>query len=446
MKNVLLVLAVALSCPVAAAPSANDVEATQLAAALFSNDLATRRDTLRRIEARGGTDMVAPLIFGLRYFKRGTDQVVHVLKHLTGARPGGDWAAWLAWQQQHPEIVPFDGFDALQSVLLGNIDAGFRKYVYRGVRHEIRLEEIVWGGVRSDGIPALTRPAMIPAAEAGYLSDRDWVFGVAINGDVRAYPYRIMDWHEMLNDVIGGVPVSLAYCTLCGSGILFATRVPGYDEAFIFGSSGLLYRSNKLMFDSATQSLWNQFTGRPVVGPLTASGIELAILPLVSARWGDWRRRHPQTTVLSVDTGFERPYRRGAAYGEYFDSPDLMFPVASVSDRHRPKDVVFGLRLGPGSQSWPLSAFRGGRVINARLGVVDVVVIGDARRREVRAYRADGRRFEKAGRALDVVRANDGSTWRLTEPALVGPDGTTLARLPGHLAYWFAWSGYLGDG
>ena len=94
-------------------------------------------------------------------------------------------------------------------------------------QHSIRLEEIVWGGVVKDGIPALTNPALLPGADAAYLNDSDLVFGVAINGDVRAYPLRIMDWHEMFNDVIGGVPVSLAYCTLCGSGILFETTVPG---------------------------------------------------------------------------------------------------------------------------------------------------------------------------------------------------------------------------
>ena len=116
----------------------------------------------------------------------------------------------------------------------------------------------------------------------------------------------------MLNDVVGGVPVTLAYCTLCGSGILYDARVPGDDEPFVFGSSGLLYRSNKLMYDQATHSLWSQFTGRPVVGPLTGSGIELAVLPVAIASWRDWRDRHPDTQVLSLDTGYDRDYARGS--------------------------------------------------------------------------------------------------------------------------------------
>ena len=142
-----------------------------------------------------------------------------------------------------------------------------------------------------DGIPALTNPKQVAPEQATYLTDDELVFGVEIDGDARAYPLRILDWHEMLNDVVGGVPVTLAYCTLCGSGILYDTRVPGRAEPFVFGSSGFVYRSNKLMYDQATHSLWNQFTGRPVVGPLTGSGIELKVLPVTLASWRDWLAR-----------------------------------------------------------------------------------------------------------------------------------------------------------
>ena len=131
----------------------------------------------------------------------------------------------------------------------------------------------------------------------------------------------------MFNDVVGGVPVALAYCTLCGSGILFETLVEGRSEPFVFGSSGFLYRSNKLMYDRQTNSLWNQFLGRPVVGPLTGSGLEFKIRPVAITRWGDWRDRHPQTKVLSLETGYARDYRPGKPYGAYFASPELMFPA-----------------------------------------------------------------------------------------------------------------------
>ena len=197
----------------------------------------------------------------------------------------------------------------------------------------------------------------------------------------------------MFNDVVGGVPVALAYCTLCGSGILFETQVAGRPEPFVFGSSGFLYRSNKLMYDRGTNSLWNQFLGSPVVGPLTGSGIVLKIRPVVITTWKDWRAAHPETKVLSLETGFARDYSPGRPYGAYFASPDLMFPALVPDGRLQPKDYVLALRTGDDEKAWPLSAFEGGTVINDRLGDIPVVLIGDAATRTVRAYRAGGRTF-----------------------------------------------------
>ena len=310
--------------------------------------------------------------------------------------------------------------------------------------HEIRLEEIVWGGVVKDGIPALNYPKFIDADDADYLDDDDQVFGVAINGDVRAYPYRIMDWHEMANDVVGGIPVALAYCTLCGSGILYRTDVASQPQPIVFGSSGFLYRSNKLMYDQTTQSLWNQFTGRPVVGKLTGSGIELEVLPLVTTSWRKWRGRHPASKVLDVDTGFNRKYKPGAPYGRYFASSKLMFPVLVADKSLKTKQEVFALRIVGAEKAWPLSSFKNGRVINDQAGVVQLVVIGDADTRTVRAYRSGGRTFQRVGNDLDQV-SSQGVLWRVDEDALRSSSGENLARLPGHLAYWFAWDNYLGD-
>jgi len=152
----------------------------------------------------------------------------------------------------------------------------------------IPTSNVADGGPGKDGIPALVNPKLIAPQEAAYLIPEELVFGVKINGDVRAYPLRVLDWHEMFNDVIGGVPVSLAYCTLCGSGILYETTVAGRDQPFEFGSSGFLYRSNKLMYDRETNSLWNQFTGSPVVGELTNSGIVLKTRPVAITTWEDW--------------------------------------------------------------------------------------------------------------------------------------------------------------
>ena len=245
----------------------------------------------------------------------------------------------------------------------------------------------------------------------------------------------------MFNDVVGGVPLALAYCTLCGSGILYETLLPPRSEPLIFGSSGFLYRSNKLMYDRQTHSLWNQFTGRPVVGPLTGSGIELKVRPVAITSLGNWRQRHPETKVLSLNTGHVRDYSPGRPYGAYFKSPDLMFPALVPDKRLKAKDYVFALRASEGEKAWPLSAFEGGAVINDTVGPLDVVLIGDAATRTVRAYGAGGRDFDAVADRPDHVTA-DGETWKVEEDALVGAGGQRLGRLAGHIAYWFAWRGF----
>jgi hypothetical protein len=249
-----------------------------------------------------------------------------------------------------------------------------------------------------------------------------------------------MGWHEMFNEVIGGVPVALAYCTLCGAGILFETAVEGREKPLVFGSSGLLYRSNKLMFDRETRSLWNQFTGEPVSGPLAYSGIRLTIRPLVISTWADWLTDNPDTRVLSLETGHIRDYDPGVVYRDYFASPDLMFPTMTDQSRLKQKDYVFGIRVAGGAKAWPLQAFAEQPVINDTIGFLNVVLIGDASSRTVRAYDRGELEF-----AVDVAGlAGPGGVWTVTEAALEGPTGERLPRVPGHVSYWFAWDGYLG--
>ncbi|MEP0324120.1 DUF3179 domain-containing protein [Bauldia litoralis] len=407
--------------------------------ALFTGDEDARETALAYFGDLGPSSAAA-LILAMRFVR--DDRFPDVLRDITGETAPQSWSDWMLWQEAHPEIEPFEGFDLLHARAHSQIDANFQLFLGAGKKHEIRIEEIVWGGVIKDGIPALNHPRLIAADAAGWLNDEDLVFGVSINGDARAYPLRILDWHEMFNDVIGGVPVALAYCTLCGSGILFETRIDRFERELVFGSSGFLYRSNKLMYDTETHSLWNQFTGRPVVGPLTGSGIELKTRPVVIARWADWRRDNPETRVIDIDTGFSRDYAPGAAYTSYFASPDLMFPTRVDQSDLKQKDYVFALRAAPVEKAWPLDLFAGGAVINDSAGVVDLVLIGDAASRTVRAYRSDGMTFEEGGNPAVVMQ--DGARWQVTEDALVGPDGRSLARLPGHIAYWFAWSGYFG--
>ena len=399
------------------------------------------------LAARGGTDVAAAAILALRFNRPRRLELAALLRTLTG-HEAETWHDWMLWQEAHPEIQPHPSFQPLALAVLESIDPGFLAFfqpAWTGPGQlRIRLEEIAWGGVPAQtGIPALDRPAMVTVAEADYLLDDDLVFGIVVAGDARAYPLRILGWHEMMNDVVGGRPVALAYCTLCGAGILYETQVPGRAAPFVFGSSGLLYRSNKLMFDWETLSLWNQFTGEPVVGPLAASGIRLAQRPIAVTTWSQWRARHPETTVLSLETGHLRNYDPGAVYQEYFASPRLMFPALVEDERLQPKDYVFGLRVAGAAKAWPLGAFAGGQVINDQLGAQPVVLIGHEARREVRAYDRARHRF-RAGADEASLLDESGATWSVGEEELSGPGGARLARLPGHVAYWFAWDSYLG--
>jgi hypothetical protein len=445
MKHYMLAIAflmvVNISGSIAQTPEQDHV--IDIVPRLLLDDPEDRRQALDALVERGDPDVAAALIQVMRFVRDG-GEIDAALSKLTGEEPGKAWAEWMLWQQAHPEIEPFDRFDAFKADVMAAIDPNFREFLREGVEHEIRLEEITWGGVVKDGIPALTNPKHIAAGEATYITSDELVFGVAINGDARAYPLRILDWHEMFNDVVGGQPVSLAYCTLCGAGILFKTDVEGQDTPIIFGSSGFLFRSNKLMYDQATKSLWNQFTGKPVVGPLTGSGIELEILPVAITSWASWLKRHPDTKVLSLETGYDRDYTPGLPYGDYFASPNLMFPALVVNDVLEAKDYVYAVRVDGLAKAWQLIDFGDGAVVNDRIGDLRVVLIGDAETRSVRAYLRDDV-VVRATEDPSVVLAGS-LPLKVTEEALVAEDGRSYERLPGHVAYWFAWQGFIAGG
>jgi len=387
---------------------------------------------------RGKDDVVPTLVRSLRYFPEDAPETLKVLKHLTGQELGKRWFDWIEWLQDHP-TPPMANNELFLKKLASRLDPNFKDFFYPDMPRSIRLSEVVWGGVRKNGIPALTHPDMVAANEADYITDKELVFGISINGDTRAYPYRFMDWHEMLNDEIGGVAVSLAYCTLCGSGILYKTQLSADAEPIIFGSSGFLYRSNKLMYDQKSHSLWNQFNGKPVVGKLVNRNIELEVLPLVTTSWKAWLKKHPNTKVMSEKTGFHRDYTPGVPYGAYFFSEELMFPASADETVLNKKDKIFGLRMSGANKAWPLSLFKKQKVIHDQVGIIPIVLIGNAKTETVRAYRSEGLAFQYSENGTLIA---DEQEWQITEAELIGPDNQKLSRLPGHVAYWFAWSGY----
>jgi len=261
----------------------------------------------------------------------------------TGEDFGTDINAWYRWLWNQPEkkVVGYDNFKA---DFYKVIDPRFEKYFRnRQDLADIRLDEIRWGGVVQDGIPPLRNPKMLSAAKATYLEDDNVVFGIEVNGDARAYPKRILAWHEMFTDTVGGEEVAGVYCTLCGFFVLYESNAKGLFHNL--GTSGFLHRSNKLMYDKATQSLWNTIKGEPVLGPLVGKDISLTHQSVVTTTWGEWKRRHPDTKVLSLDTGHRRNYDEGVAYHAYFSTDELMFNTPYNDTRLKNKDEVLALKF-----------------------------------------------------------------------------------------------------
>lgn len=361
--------------------------------------------------------------------------------------PMGDFGTF-SWVEQQGYRTPADDtpeYLAFKHRLFSTIQPELGAFIDPDAPHTISAQEILWGGVYVDGIPPLESPRMVSPAEASsWIRDGDQVIGIELNGDVRAYPRRIIDWHEMVNDTVGGIPVSLAYCTLCNSAILYDGRHDG--QVYRFGTSGMLYRSNKLMYDRATRTLWEQFSGEPVWGELAGKGIRLKALPVTHTTWAEWLAEHPTTKVLDINTGFERDYGPGMAYAEYFDDPQLMFPAPDRSGPLQPKDIVYVVRLDDALTAYPVKLLAERGFIEDRIGDREVVVVATADGSGGRAYDRRGldfTSFDAPGRRL---KSSTGSAWIVTETGLVGPGGETRERLPGHNSFWFSVLNHTRDG
>jgi hypothetical protein len=410
---------------------------------LFDENTTAAQAALKRIRLDWREEYAAMLLESVgfvpsRDVRRG---ILSLLAQASGAPPAGDledgidgvyrWL-WSVKPAAHPEYAEF------KAGLYELIDPRFREYFDGRPRTLIRLDEIRWGGVARDGIPPLVNPKMIRASQADYLAGDDVVFGIAIDGDVRAYPKRILAWHEMVRDSIAGRPMNGVYCTLCGAMVLYDVTVNGVQH--VLGTSGFLYRSNKLMYDHATKSLWSTLTGAPVVGALVGQGIELEPLHVVTTTWSEWKKRHPRTLVLSLETGYQRDYSEGAAYREYFSSDRLMFGVPKLDARLPNKAEVVALRFRTEpDESMAISAefLNVNRVYHDRLGRQEFVVFTDGSGAN-RVYESPGIRFV-GWDGEHTARDSAGGAWKVGEGQLAGPGGRTLERLPAHRAFWFGW-------
>jgi hypothetical protein len=322
-------------------------------------------------------------------------------------------------------------------------------------------EDVVSGGPPPDGIPPVDDPVFLATGEVDFLAGDEPVVAIEVGGEHRAYPVQIMIWHEIVNDEIAGTPVSVTYCPLCNSALAFDRRLG--DRLLTFGTSGKLYRSDLVMYDRQTESLWSQLEGRAIAGHLT--GDVLARLPVQTVTWDQWREAHPDGQVLSRDTGVERDYGRNpyVGYDEAADDPFLF--SGDPDPRLLPKERVLGLGDTDGEPTAiVLSDLAEQRVVELDVAGQPVVAWAVSGLRsaldtaEIDAGRqvgasgvfvpeAGGQRLTFSAAGPDTFTdAQTGSTWDVLGRAVDGPlEGEQLAPV-GHVdTFWFAWAAFHPD-
>lgn len=230
----------------------------------------------------------------------------------------------------------------------------------------IPRHQILSGGPPKDGIPALFRPKLGAVLQADYLPPHARVIGLTINGLARAYPINVLNWHEVINDELGGVPIAVIYCPLCDSVSVVDRRLD--NRLLSFGVSGLLHNSNVLLYDRNDNALWSQVGLTAISGPHV--GRSLKHLAWEITRLKDWQQEHPESTVVTFQTGHRRDYRKNP-YGEYFANQKLSFPVTSRDQRLSDKTKIVGVKIDKQTWAYPIS-----RVSGARGGRIEEMIAG----------------------------------------------------------------------
>ncbi|HEY5640217.1 MAG TPA: DUF3179 domain-containing protein [Dehalococcoidia bacterium] len=309
-----------------------------------------------------------------------------------------------------------------------------------------------------DGIPPIDEPKLETVAEASaWLDEREPVALAEAGGETRAYPLRILTWHEVVNDELGGLPVAITYCPLCNSAVGFEREVDG--QVLRFGVSGLLRNSDLVMWDRQTESLWQQISGEGIVGEL--AGAQLEFVPVTIVSWKTFREQFPDATVLSQDTGFGRSY--GINPYDFYDSATRPFLFSGeVDDRYPAMERVLAAVVGESNKAYPFSLISDELVVNDELAGEPIVVFwGDedtasalsdpeiAEGRAVGTGAAYSRTVEGqvlTFRAAGPDRFEDtetGTTWDLLGNGVDGPlAGERLEPVIGGTHLWFAWAAF----
>ena len=312
----------------------------------------------------------------------------------------------------------------------------------------IPINEVRDGGPGKDGIPSIDNPNFQAAGTYLNLADDELVVAVKNGGTVRAYPHFILDWHEIVNDKVGGLSVAVTYCPLTGTAIGWNRLLDGSETTF--GVSGLLYNSNLMPYDRVSNSTWSQMRQDCVNGQLIGTVVKTE--KVVELSWSTLRSMYPNAEVLTTETGFNRSY--GAyPYGDYRTSFNTIFPVTYDPQNVHPKTRVLGVNGNGASVAYPIDLFTSGtKIILDTIGGKSMVIVGNAIRNFMVAYEN-----ELNGEPLDfkptqsnlegaIMEDQLGNVWNIFGEVISGPNLLEfLPKTDSYVAFWFAWSAFHGN-
>lgn len=322
--------------------------------------------------------------------------------------------------------------------------------------------DIVSGGPPPDGIPPIDDPIYAPINEIDFISDdSEGVVVVEINGEAKAFPIQILIWHEIVNDEVGGVPVTVTYCPLCNSALVFERQFG--DRLLDFGTSGELYQSALVMFDRQTESLWAHFTGQGIVGHF--AGAQLELVPAQTLGWSSFVEAFPDAEVLTLDTGFSRSYGQNPyqGYDDASTNPIGGFISQPIDDQFSAKDRVVGVIDDTGTYAVLLEELAADGAVEIDTGDGTLVVFHqsglnsalednaiaggrDVGQTGVFVGAADGTTLTFNAEGENFVDDETGSTWNILGQAIDGPlVGQELEGVPHVDTFWFSWSTYQPD-
>jgi len=305
--------------------------------------------------------------------------------------------------------------------------------------------EVYDGGPGQDGIPSIDQPQFTRAGDTTYLDASDRVVGVFVNGQYHAYPHRILDWHEVVNDAVDTDVFVLSYCPLTGSALAWDVSDDATNTEF--GVSGLLYNSNLILYDRASGSRWSQMLQQSVWGD--RSGERAEPIRVIETSWPTWQSMYPDSLVLTLETGFLRPYDV-YPYSSYRTNSDLIFPIEDLDDRLHPKRRVIGIHSNAASKVYQIDSFGSTtQAINDHFDGNPIVVVGNSDLDIAAIYSReldDGTilDFSPVPNQLPVVMSDsEGNDWDIFGNAVSGPrTGVRLERTTSFTAMWFAWAAF----